>query len=197
MMKFMMRSFIVSYLWVISSQVVQGALPDFEAIQLGADHIDDFPGVEFGDDNAQNRMGPECKSFPGDDDWPTDLEWRRLNTTLGGALLRPVPPAAVCYQGPSYDAAKCNDLVTNFPRTHAYLEDPLTVLTQWTQGNTCMPSFNATGNCTHGGFPVYVVNATNVRHVQAAVNFARNKNLRLIIKWVTFEQTVCILVVVT
>jgi hypothetical protein len=39
---------------------------------------------------------------------------------------------------------------------------------------------NATGKCTQGGWSVYVVNATTVK--QIAVNFARNKNLRLVIK---------------
>lgn len=38
------------------------------------------------------------------------------------------------------------------------------------------------GNCTHGGFPVYAVNVSNVGQVQLAVNFARNANLRLVIK---------------
>lgn len=40
----------------------------------------------------------------------------------------------------------------------------------------------ASGNCTHGGFPVYTVNVSDVKHIQLAVNFARNANLRLVIK---------------
>lgn len=38
------------------------------------------------------------------------------------------------------------------------------------------------GNCTHGGFPPYAVNVGNVGQIQLAVNFARNANLRLVIK---------------
>ncbi|KAJ6545532.1 hypothetical protein B0H19DRAFT_1075824 [Mycena capillaripes] len=38
------------------------------------------------------------------------------------------------------------------------------------------------GNCSLGGFPVYIVNATTVKHVQLGVNFARNKGIRLVVK---------------
>ena len=36
--------------------------------------------------------------------------------------------------------------------------------------------------CNVGGFPEYVVKATNVAQIQLAVNFARELNLRLVIK---------------
>ena len=45
------------------------------------------------------------------------------------------------------------------------------------------PSLTRTGaNCTLGRMPSYVVKATNVAQIQLAVNFARNLNLRLIVK---------------
>ena len=51
------------------------------------------------------------------------------------------------------------------------------------QGETCHPA-RASPNttCTLGGFPSYVVNITSVAQVQLAVNFARNANLRLVVK---------------
>ena len=50
-------------------------------------------------------------------------------------------------------------------------------------GNTCLPTSSPTSSkCTLGGYPVYAVDATTVRDVQAAVNFARNSNIRLVIK---------------
>ncbi|KAL1836192.1 hypothetical protein VTJ49DRAFT_5459 [Mycothermus thermophilus] len=54
----------------------------------------------------------------------------------------------------------------------------------WPQGDTCPLTEDPVGICTRGGYPVYVVNATSVKHVQAAVNFARNRNIRLVIKFV-------------
>lgn len=40
----------------------------------------------------------------------------------------------------------------------------------------------STDRCTLGGFPAYAVNISTAAQVQLAVNFARNLNLRLIIK---------------
>ncbi|KAK4195981.1 hypothetical protein QBC40DRAFT_235260 [Triangularia verruculosa] len=133
-----------------------------------------------------NYSGPRCKIGPQDAGWPAADEWARLNTTLDGKLLRPSPAPAVCYPGPSYNAGACEFLVGGAARrTRFWLDDPLGVLSPWTQGNTCLLSANVSGparSCTRGGFPDYVVNATSVKDIQVAVNFARNNNIRLIIK---------------
>lgn len=158
----------------------QGALK-CEAIQLKDEEAIGFPAVKFG---RWDHRPPKtkCKAFLGSDDWPLEREWQTLNATLGGALLQPPLPATACYPGPSQDAEACAFLVNNASNSHFYIDDPVSVLTQWPQGETCLPARNATGSCTRGGFPQYVVNASTVKHVQAAVNFARNNNVRLIIK---------------
>ncbi|KAI5922009.1 hypothetical protein F4810DRAFT_712045 [Camillea tinctor] len=153
-------------------------------ISLTDDDTIYFPAIRFG--NALSTppfaYSQECKVFPGDDLWPSDQEWASLNASLDGALLKPKPAAAVCYEGPDYDATQCEFLVENASSTRFWLDDPLTGLTQWTQGNTCAATLSPQGNCTQGGFPEYVVNATNEKQIQTAVNFARNKNIRLVIK---------------
>jgi hypothetical protein len=40
----------------------------------------------------------------------------------------------------------------------------------------------ATSECTLGGFPEYAVNVSTAAQVQLAVNFARNLDIRLVIK---------------
>jgi hypothetical protein len=180
--------------WAIFSHAaVHGLAAAPRDTQLTPDAITDFDAVSFGNHHhapggLAARGGPRCKAFPGDPSWPSEDEWARLNQTLDGALLHPLPPASVCYSSsPNFNAEACGFLASgNASRTTFYLDDPVTILTQWPQGNTCpLLSANSTGkNCTQGGFPVYVVNATTVKHVQAAVNFARNKNVRLIIKYV-------------
>jgi hypothetical protein len=50
------------------------------------------------------------------------------------------------------------------------------------EGLTCKPELGPDGDCTLGGYPVYVVNAKNVYQIQLAVNLARNLNIRLVIK---------------
>ncbi|KAK0617778.1 hypothetical protein B0T17DRAFT_495718 [Bombardia bombarda] len=155
--------------------------------QLTERDIGNFKAIAFASSisilSSARTNSSRCKAFPGDQSWPTADEWSRLNTTLGGVLLNPLPAASVCYPtSPAFNSAACNFLFTNASSTSFYLDDPLTSLNLWPQGNTCIASRTPTGNCTQGGYPVYVVNATSVKHVQAAVNFARNKNIRLVIK---------------
>lgn len=156
---------------------------DWEKVQLQVNETLTYPDVAFSNTSGPNSTytGPKCKIGPGDEGWPTVDEWAKFNTTLGGVLLKPRPPAAVCYPGQEFSAATCN-IVTSTNRTRYFVNDPVSVLTDWTTGSTCVAVQNSNRTCTQGGFPVYVVNATTVRHIQLAVNFARNRNLRLVIK---------------
>jgi hypothetical protein len=47
---------------------------------------------------------------------------------------------------------------------------------------TCAPTDDPDGPCTIGRLPVYTIDATKPEHVQAGVNWARNHNIRLVIK---------------
>lgn len=50
-------------------------------------------------------------------------------------------------------------------------------------GLSCIPTNDPTsGNCTQGTYPVYVVDARKTSDIQHAVNFARDHNVRLVIK---------------
>ncbi|KAE8448784.1 hypothetical protein EG329_008786 [Mollisiaceae sp. DMI_Dod_QoI] len=125
----------------------------------------------------------ECRVSPGDEDWPDDASWNELNNTMNGALLKPIPVASVCYNSTSYnnfEAGNCEAVTSNWSTTAKH---PIEVNSPIFEGLTCIPpaSLNTNG-CTQGGFPVYVVNASNVAHIQAAVNFAREKQIRLVIK---------------
>ncbi|KAI2780458.1 FAD-binding domain-containing protein [Daldinia loculata] len=160
----------------------------FEAEQLTEDDIGDFSAIAFGNASTaappDDDDTPDCREYPGTPNWPLDEEWSRLNRSLGGALIKGVPPAAVCYDGPYKDEAACTYLTWNATFTRFYMNDPVTVFSEWPEGDTCHTMFGQqTGeNCTQGAFPVYVVNATTVKQIQIAVNFARNRNLRLVIK---------------
>lgn len=131
-----------------------------------------------------SRADQECKVFPGDAKWPSESEWAQLNASIGGVLLKPKPAASACYPGPDYDEAQCQFLISGTSSTRFWLDDPLTELAQWTQGSSCVATLTPFGNCTRGGSPEYVVNATSAKHVQGAVNFARDNNVRLVIKYV-------------
>ena len=51
------------------------------------------------------------------------------------------------------------------------------------EGRSCLPpGLNYTNTCEMGGYPSYAVNVSNVAQIQLAVNFARNLDLRLVVK---------------
>lgn len=171
---------LLSFTLVATSHADEHPSFAYETTQLTADDIRTFPDI--GPATGSPKTEAECRAFPGTTDWPTEVEWRQLNASLGGALLHPVPAAAACYPGAYQDDSKCAALVASQLITRAHFEDPLALSTQWPAGNPCPVAAQPTGNCTQGGLPVYVVNATSVRQIQMAVNFARNKNLRLVVK---------------
>lgn len=51
----------------------------------------------------------DCKCFPGDSCWPSDDEWSRLNSTVGGQLVATVPLGSPCHD-PKYDGEECERL---------------------------------------------------------------------------------------
>ncbi|KAF2870573.1 hypothetical protein BDV95DRAFT_545515 [Massariosphaeria phaeospora] len=154
---------------------------EWEKIQLTEAETRNYSAIRFG---GEGPVGPnvKCKIIPGDTDWPSDVEWARFNDTLGGALLKPLPLASPCYTGPLYNAARCEQLKRTWSSASLHSDDPISIMSQWASGNTCVATSNPDSTCTQGGYPVYVVNATTARHIQLAVNFARNQHIRLVIK---------------
>ncbi len=158
----------------------------YESRQLTDQDIGTASVISFGDvaSAPSTYQGPRCKVLPEDAAWPSKEKWDQLNATVDGNLLKPYPVGAACYPArPEYNATTCAYLVGTATTTRFFFNDPLTALTTWGEGATCLQLLNTTGRtCTQGGFPTYVVNATSVRDIQAGVNFARNQNLRLVIK---------------
>lgn len=180
-----MANALTALLLTVGAQLVRAVNFPFEAVQLADADATGYPAVAFGNASAvpAKYSGPRCKVGPGDAGWPSDQEWATFNKSLSGRLLKPAPAGAVCYPGPLYNKDRCEFVAGPAANTRFFLDDPLNMMTSWVEGNSCPPIVNATGTCTQGGFPVYVVNATTVKDVQMTVNFARNKNLRLIVRW--------------
>lgn len=121
-----------------------------------------------------------CKALPNKKGWPALSDWAALNTTLRGLLLKPDPPAAPCHKDhPAYNKKKCKVIKANWSNSVWHSNNPVSSLFQNLNGYSCTPEGKT---CSSEGYPVYVVNATTVEHVQAAVNFARERNVRLNIK---------------
>ncbi|KAK4446288.1 hypothetical protein QBC34DRAFT_470078 [Podospora aff. communis PSN243] len=175
---------ILAFVFELLHVAAQTANFPYESVQLqwrdtlGSPSIRPANNSQLPDESSQSL----CKAWPGSQDWPTQDEWRQLNASIDGVLLRPEPPAYACHEGPRYNVEQCRWLVRDAGRTSFWIDHPLAILTPWPQGNTCPATLDAKGTCTRGGSPEYVVRVATVKHVQAAVNFARNKNVRLVIK---------------
>jgi hypothetical protein len=120
-----------------------------------------------------------CKPIPGGARWPAVAEWNKLNDTVGGRLIAPTPPGAVCQPSSVvFNENACTELVTtNWANSGWHAQNPISVDYN---DDTCLP--NAMAPCSGNGYPDYVVNATRATDVQAAVRFAKRTGVRLIVK---------------
>lgn len=128
-----------------------------------------------------------CKVVPGNTRWPSIEEWTTINKSLGGALVMASPPGGVCHPGQlNYDSALC-PIVTNLWTTSFDFHelDPIgNAFNNW-NNDSCLPVLQAP--CSGKGYPIYVINATKPEHVQKAINFARERNIRLNVKCSGFD----------
>lgn len=81
----------------------------YETLQLlpsDLDPLNDTMTAIFGFDDstvstAEKRSGT-CKTFPGDPLWPAPVLWDLFKVLIGGKLIKAVPIAAPCHNGPYY-----------------------------------------------------------------------------------------------
>jgi len=105
---------------------------------------------------------------PGEPGWPGPAEWAKLSESVGGRLIKVQSPFEVCV--PDAGSSACADLFQNLGDPF-YIDDSV-ALTQtlgWIGAWTSEPS-------------AYAVLAQNSADVAAAVNFAREHNVRLVVK---------------
>ncbi|KUI56626.1 6-hydroxy-D-nicotine oxidase [Cytospora mali] len=138
----------------------------------------------FSDNTPETkRSSAYCKTYAGDSSWPSKLVWYTFDLLLGKNLLEVPPIASPCYTNwDNYDEELCASITSEFNSPPIHMDHPTSIMSPFYQGASCMPIDGAPANCTIGGYPYYVVNATNVAQIQLAVNVARNLGLRLVIK---------------
>jgi hypothetical protein len=100
--------FLLSILAILLSVTVNAINFNWERDQLTEGEVVTNSALRFG--GSDSRPLKQCKSIPGDDDWPSDEDWSTFNATLGGVLLKPKPLANVCYAGQNYDQQRCDQL---------------------------------------------------------------------------------------
>ena len=105
---------------------------------------------------------------PGEPGWPSPAQWAALGESVGGRLVQVRSAFTVCEPGAS--GAACTDLFQNL--LDPFYIDRSANLTQtlgWTGAFTSEPS-------------AYAVLAAGSADVAAAVNFAREHRVRLVVK---------------
>ncbi|MGB9652225.1 MAG: FAD-dependent oxidoreductase [Candidatus Cybelea sp.] len=100
--------------------------------------------------------------------WPSEKLWARLERRVGGNLLRVRSPFDVCRRDPS--GAACAHVFQSLSNPYSIGDDPaLTQTSGWLDAWTSSPS-------------VYAVAARHADDVAAAINFAREHRVRLVVK---------------
>jgi FAD/FMN-containing dehydrogenase len=130
-----------------------------------------LPGLALacarGTSAARGRLASTRRVRPGDPAWPSPDDWDALRRAVGGRLTRPESPFVRCGDAGS-DA--CREVVGRL-RNPYYIGDQagLTQTSGWADAWRSQPS-------------AYAIAAESTADVVAAVDFAREHNLRLVVK---------------
>jgi len=116
-----------------------------------------------------NSAGSKIRRVrPGDPGWPSEAAWKKLNDAVGGYLVPVDSPFNACQLLPG--GIDCRALFTNLKNPY-YIGDSvgLTQTLGWVDAWATKPS-------------VYALEARSADHIAAVVSFARENNLRLVVK---------------
>ena len=105
---------------------------------------------------------------PGDPRWPAVAEWEKLKAAVGGRLIKLESPLAVCK--PNSSNAACAKVLKSLENPYYISDEPA-----YTQASGYLDAWTSAPSA-------YAVAAESTQDVVAAVNFAREKNLRLVVK---------------
>ncbi|PNS18684.1 hypothetical protein CAC42_5223 [Sphaceloma murrayae] len=124
---------------------------------------------------------PSCRTLPGDLDWPDTPAWDQLNRTVGGRLIATRPIASVCHD-PNYDEAACNALRAGWVEPETHYETSYSPMYAFYANRSCDAFGDRTKPCEVGSYLSYAVNVSNARDIARTIDFARRRNIRLIVR---------------
>jgi hypothetical protein len=86
--------------------------------------------------------------------------------------------------GPTSNGCKCSNGAARQVRANGCTrtDHPIANLWPFSTNNTCLPTSDPSEPCTRGFYGNYVILATTKDQIKAGVDFARERNLRLIIR---------------
>ena len=127
-----------------------------------------FPLLPLAWSSRPASAAPVHRTRPSDPAWPDPASWDKLNQSVAGRLIKIQSPLAPCQA--AAESAACHDIFGLLTNPY-YIRDQagLTQTSGWVDAWTSSPS-------------AYAVVARQASDVVAAVNFARDNNLRLVVK---------------
>jgi len=117
---------------------------------------------------GQQSSRPNTRVRPSDPGWPSEASWDRLKREVGGRLITPQSPLSACRDAPG--SALGSEVLRRLQNPYYIGEQPgLTQTLGWVGAWASQPS-------------AYAVVARTTEDAVAAVNFAGENNLRLVVK---------------
>lgn len=110
---------------------------------------------------------PRSRIRPGDPGWPLEADWTQLGRDVGGNIIKVQSPLAACV---GQTGEHCARLFGELKNPYFLGDEPgLTQTSGWVGAWTSRPS-------------AYAVAVLKTADVVAAINFARARNLRLVVR---------------
>ncbi|TPX64852.1 hypothetical protein SpCBS45565_g05573 [Spizellomyces sp. 'palustris'] len=126
-----------------------------------------------------------CRCLPADECWPSPNVWSAFNATINGALIKLLPPGAVCHD-PYYDQEACSVAKAQWYNPYWRSDQPGAMIDPSLEGTngteTCSVTTDRAVPCGQGNVPTYAVAATTTQQISLAVRFADKYRLRLVVK---------------
>ena len=131
----------------------------------------------------------QCRCLYGQPCWPSSSDFSSLRDQVSQPLIHPVPPASACYPL-SHPSGNCTDAQTNRfdgnwrSNQSGSMQLPNFETFTFKNGTISACYMNTTLGvpCEQGSVPIVGVDARSVGDIQAAVKFAVEHNLRLVVK---------------
>ena len=130
-----------------------------------------------------------CLCTYGQSCWPSASTFAQLQSQVSQPLIYPLPTASPCYP-PSDPSGNCAEVVANWydGNWRSSLPGSMqesnweTFMFQNGTISACYLNMTITGTCQQGSVPVIGVDARTTEDIQAAVNFAVQHRLKLVVK---------------
>ncbi|CAG8009588.1 unnamed protein product [Penicillium salamii] len=128
-----------------------------------------------------------CKVSPSDLSWPSQDAWNSLNQSIQGTLIRTAPVGSSCYSGNPFNSPENCTVVKNHWSSAAYHAAwPESIDYSIYANNSCLPpgvdGYSAGKDCSIGGLPQYIVNASTEHQVATAMKWASHRDIRIVVK---------------